>query len=165
MLVTARSTVKLEACRLDADVGINYRECDFADGSLRPVIDRVLAFEEAAQAQALVEAGEHVGKVVLSLQREWPASQLLVAVRDAAAGEVIGGQLDGDPVTGQDADVVLAHLAGDVTEHHVAVVEPHTEHGVGQGLLNDAFELQRRLFRRAGPRLPFRSRLGVHRPP
>lgn len=37
----------------------------------------------------------------------WP---LLVAVGDAPTGQVVGGDLDLDPVTGEDADPVHAHL-------------------------------------------------------
>lgn len=37
----------------------------FADGSLRPVIDRVLPLEQVAEAHAAMEASEHVGKIVL----------------------------------------------------------------------------------------------------
>ena len=32
---------------------------------MRPVIDRTFPLAEAAQAHALLESGEHVGKVVL----------------------------------------------------------------------------------------------------
>lgn len=39
----------------------------FADGSLRPVIDRVLPLEQVAEAHAALEAGEVFGKVVLTL--------------------------------------------------------------------------------------------------
>jgi putative PIG3 family NAD(P)H quinone oxidoreductase len=35
-------------------------------GSVRPVVDRVLPMTEAAEAHRVVEAGEHVGKVVLA---------------------------------------------------------------------------------------------------
>ena len=38
----------------------------FADGSLRPVIDRVLPLEQVAEAHAALEAGEAVGKIVLT---------------------------------------------------------------------------------------------------
>ena len=58
----------------------------------------------------------------------------LVAVGDAAPAEVVGGELDLHAVTGQDPDVVHPHLPGDVREHLVAVLELHSEHGVGQRL-------------------------------
>ncbi len=38
-----------------------------ADGSLRPAMDRVFPLAEAAAAHARMEAGEHVGKIVLDL--------------------------------------------------------------------------------------------------
>lgn len=41
---------------------------------------------------------------------------------DAPFGEVVGGKLDCDFVAGQDADVVLAHFAGDMRRHYMAVV-------------------------------------------
>jgi len=37
------------------------------DGAVRPVIDRVLPMSEAAEAHRVVEAGEHVGKVLLAV--------------------------------------------------------------------------------------------------
>jgi putative PIG3 family NAD(P)H quinone oxidoreductase len=39
----------------------------FADGSLRPVVDRVLPLAEAAAAHRAMEAGENVGKLVLAI--------------------------------------------------------------------------------------------------
>jgi NADPH:quinone reductase len=39
----------------------------FAAGRLRPVIDRVLPLEQAATAHAVMEAGEHIGKIVLAI--------------------------------------------------------------------------------------------------
>jgi NADPH:quinone reductase-like Zn-dependent oxidoreductase len=41
----------------------------FEDGSLRPVVDRVLPLAEAPAAHRAMEAGENVGKLVLSLDR------------------------------------------------------------------------------------------------
>src|SRR5919205_3296989 len=64
-----------------------------------------------------------------------------VPVGDAAAIEVVGRELDLDPIARQDADVVPAHLAGDVAENLVAVVERHPEHRVGQGLRDLALHL------------------------
>ena len=34
-------------------------------GAVRPVIDRVLALDDAAEAHRLVESSEHIGKVLL----------------------------------------------------------------------------------------------------
>ena len=59
---------------------------------------------------------------------------LLVSVGDATSSEVVGGELDLDPVAREDADVVHAHLAGDVRQHLVAVLELDAEHRVGKGL-------------------------------
>jgi NADPH:quinone reductase-like Zn-dependent oxidoreductase len=38
-------------------------------GRVRPVVDRVLPVTDAAQAHRVVEASDHVGKVVLSVSR------------------------------------------------------------------------------------------------
>src|SRR4051794_4724800 len=69
------------------------------------------------------------------------ARPLLVPVRDAPAVEVVGRQLDLDPVAREDADVVAPHLSRDVAEHLVVVVELHAEHRVGQGLHDLALHL------------------------
>ena len=49
------------------------------------------------------------------------SERLLVPVDDATAREVVGAQLHHHPVLRENSDVVLAHLAGDVSEHLVAV--------------------------------------------
>jgi NADPH:quinone reductase-like Zn-dependent oxidoreductase len=38
-----------------------------ADGRLRPVVDRVFPLDEATAAQAYMETGAHVGKIVLTV--------------------------------------------------------------------------------------------------
>lgn len=38
------------------------------DGSLRPAVDRAFPLAQAAQAHALMEAGEHIGKIVLTVK-------------------------------------------------------------------------------------------------
>src|SRR5665811_2155075 len=79
---------------------------------------------------------------------EWP---LLEPVRDPASAEVVGRQLHLDLVAGQDADVVHAHLAGDMGEHFVVVVEVDPEHRVGQSLDHFAFYLDGFFFVRHTP--------------
>src|SRR6478609_2656372 len=79
---------------------------------------------------------------------------LLVAVRDPTPGEVVGGELHLHLVAGEDADVVHAHLPGDVRQHLVAVLQLHPEHGVREGLEDRAFEHDGVVFR-----------LGQRRPP
>ena len=37
-----------------------------ADGRIKPVVDRVFAFEQLAQAKAFMEANQHLGKIVLA---------------------------------------------------------------------------------------------------
>ena len=37
-----------------------------ASGAVRPVVDRLLPMDRAAEAHRVVEAGEHVGKVLLT---------------------------------------------------------------------------------------------------
>src|SRR5690606_27620209 len=53
---------------------------------------------------------------------------------DAALGEVVGSELNGDAVAREDADVVLAHLAGDMSRDHVPVVQFYAKQRVGEGL-------------------------------
>src|SRR5438270_1952213 len=73
---------------------------------------------------------------------------LLVAVDDATAGQVVGRQLHDHAVLGQDADVVLAHLAADVGEHPVPVLQLDPEHRVGQRLDDATLDLDGPVFLR-----------------
>src|SRR3954467_2761592 len=66
---------------------------------------------------------------------------LLVAVDDATAGQVVGRELHDHAVLGQDADVVLPHLAADVGEHPVPVLQLHPEHRIGQRLDDATLDL------------------------
>src|SRR5580765_7790024 len=58
---------------------------------------------------------------------------LLRAEGDPRLRQIVGGELDGHLVAGQDPDVVHPHLPGDVPEHHVAVLQLHPEHRIGEG--------------------------------
>src|SRR5919107_5467121 len=74
------------------------------------------------------------------------ANPSLVAVDDAPAGQVVRRELDDDPVLGEDADVVLPHLAADVSQDLVPVRQLHAEHGVGQWLDHSALDLDGSVF-------------------
>ena len=64
-----------------------------------------------------------------------------VAEDDAAAGQVIGAELNNDTVLREDPDVVLAHLARDVCEHLVTVGQLNPEHRVRERLHDRALDL------------------------
>src|SRR5688572_4372430 len=76
-----------------------------------------------------------------------PEERLLAtAVDDAPLGQIIGRELDGDLVAREDADVVLAHLSGDVRGDHMSVFQLDSESRVGQGLDDLAIHLNRFFF-------------------
>src|SRR5436190_21757671 len=56
---------------------------------------------------------------------------LLVAIGDPTSLEVVRGDLDLDPVAGEDADPVHTHLSGAVSHHLLAVLQHKLAHGVG----------------------------------
>src|SRR5262249_49972386 len=68
-------------------------------------------------------------------------------IRDPATGQVVGRQLDLHPVARQDPDEVHPHLARDMGEHPVAVVELHPEHRVRQRLHHFPLDLDRVVLR------------------
>src|SRR3712207_179994 len=65
----------------------------------------------------------------------------LLAGDDAAARQGVGGELHDHAVLGQDPDVVLPHLAADVGEHPVPVLQFDPEHRVGQWLDDTTLDL------------------------
>ena len=74
------------------------------------------------------------------------ARPLLVAVGDPAAAEVVGGELDLHAVTRKDPDVVHSHLARDVREHFVPVLELDAKHGVRERFDHRSFDQDRVIF-------------------
>src|SRR4051794_6506886 len=80
-------------------------------------------------------------RMMRSVRRIDDYERLLVAVGDSASVEVVWAELDLHLVAGEDADVVAAHLARDVPEDLVVILELHLEHRVGQGLKDLALHL------------------------
>ncbi|CEE68314.1 hypothetical protein XAC2852_380087 [Xanthomonas citri pv. citri] len=74
-------------------------------------------------------------------------NRLLHAVGNTTLGQVVGSHLNFDPVAGQDADVVLAHTAGDVGDDFMPVLQLDPERGVGKRLADAAFEFNGVVFR------------------
>src|SRR5690606_12239013 len=87
----------------------------------------------------------------LFLRVRWPrtrrrravpySERLLVAVDDAAAGQVVRAQVHDHPILWEDADVVLTHLARDVGKHLVSVGELDSKHRIRQCLDDRALDL------------------------
>src|ERR1039458_7081229 len=68
---------------------------------------------------------------------------LFVSIYNAAARQVVWRQLNRHPVAGKYANKVLAHLARDVRQHLVLVLQFHLEHGIGQGFNHHRHYLNR----------------------
>src|SRR6478735_1660942 len=64
-----------------------------------------------------------------------------VSVGDAAASQVVGRDFHFHPVTGENADVVLAHLPGDRCEDFVPSVDLDSEHRARQCFDDLSFDL------------------------
>jgi len=68
---------------------------------------------------------------------------------DTRLAQVVRRHFDVDLVPHADADEVLAHLAGDMGEHFVAVGQSHTEHGAGEHLSDRTRQFDWLFFRHA----------------
>jgi hypothetical protein len=94
----------------------------------------------------------HFSHIFLTLGRTFivnlvrGAARLLVAVRDATALQVIWRQLNLNTITGEYADVMHAHLSGNVGQHFVPVFEFDPEHRVRERLDHRPLEDDRVFF-------------------
>src|SRR5688572_18942547 len=79
---------------------------------------------------------------------------LSAAIDDAALGQIVWRHLHGDLVARENADVVLAHLSGDMRGHDVTGLQLHAESSVRQSLDDFAFHLNRIFFRHPLPVAP-----------
>jgi len=77
-----------------------------------------------------------------------------VAEDDAASGQVIRTELHHYTVLREDPDVVLTHLARNVSEDLVAVGELHAEHSVRQSLHDHTLDLDDTVLLRHVLRIP-----------
>src|SRR4029453_14990433 len=88
----------------------------------------------------------HLSQILFTEARTFMASSL-VPVDDAPPAQVVRGQLDQDAVARQDPDEVLPHLAGNVGENAVLVVQLDAEHRVREGFEHLGLDLDRFFFR------------------
>ena len=72
--------------------------------------------------------------------------RLFVPVGDPAFGKIIGGQLHGHLIPGQNANIVLTHPTRDMTQQLVFILQFHPKHGVGQILKNRPLHLNNIFF-------------------
>ena len=91
--------------------------------------------------------------------------RLSAAVDDAALGEIVGRHLDGHLVAGENADVVLTHLSGNMGGHDVTSLQLHAESSVRQSLDDFAFHLNRIFFRHPLPVAPEKAANSARKAP
>src|SRR5205823_233915 len=111
--------------------------------------------EHASMVRGHPRAGkEDPPRLALGRLAAWgKVRKLLLAVRDAAARQVVWGQLELHAVSGQDADAELAHLARRVRQHRVLVVELDAVVPAGELFAHGPFDLDPLfLLRQANPR-------------
>src|SRR6267143_1204984 len=77
---------------------------------------------------------------------------VLVSIDDPPAIQIVGRQLHRDLVPGQDLDEVHPHLARDVRQHLMAVLQLHSEHRVRERLDDGALDLDAFFFRHSASR-------------
>ena len=84
----------------------------------------------------------HLSQIGLTEARTFMfSSSLLVSVHDAAIGDIIWGDFHRDPVSGEDADLVHAHLSGNPGSDHGASVELDRILLGGEGIQNGPLHL------------------------
>jgi hypothetical protein len=131
------------------DDGIDGDDAQRASAHDGGVVARTADDPSAVRATGLRTAragdGALVGTVGEQLldrfdQRALGDGRSAVSVDDPRAVEIVRRELAAHAVARKDADAKAAHLAGDVPEHDVVVVELHAEHRVRQRLDHLALE-------------------------
>ena len=88
-------------------------------------------FELAGCHESLLSSAITLSGTTLSNGPVVYLTGLLVSIGDAATGQVIRAQLDNYTILRENSDVVLSHLARDVSKHTVAVGQLNAKHRVG----------------------------------
>src|SRR5262245_52976006 len=81
----------------------------------------------------------------------FPPKASLEAICDAPLGEIIGRHLDQNLVANENADAVLPHLSGRMSDDLMSVFELHPEGGVWQQFRDCAGKFEKLFFRHSIP--------------
>jgi hypothetical protein len=71
---------------------------------------------------------------------------ILMTKHEASLFQIVGRNLDRDPIAGKGLDPIFLHSAGRVGDQLMAVIETNPEAGVGQYFENQTFKLQKLFF-------------------
>ncbi len=125
----------------------------FLCGAYKELIRLTLVFVVWASLGKMMPAGLFFGRVCKNAAcsfREFNEAQwsnfakccrrLTESIYDAGFVEVVRRHFDFDAVSDGQSDESLPHLAGDVSEHHVAVVQFDAEHGSRQDCFDFSFQ-------------------------
>src|SRR5467141_2480019 len=93
-----------------------------------------------------------------------PEPRLLVPVDDAPAVQIVGRQLHRDLVSGQDLDEVHPHLARDMRQYFMSVLQLHAKHRVRERLDDGSLDLDAFFFCHSSNRPRSWTRRPAHRP-
>src|SRR5882762_26716 len=91
------------------------------------------------------------------------ACSLLVSVDDPPARQIVGRELHRHFVSGQNLDEVHAHLARDMRQHFVAVLQLHAKHRVRERLDDGSLDLDAFFFCHSSNRPRSWTRRPAHR--
>lgn len=69
--------------------------------------------------------------------------RLALAESDSTLGQIVRRQFHTHPITGDDADKVLAHFSGHMGNYAMPALQLDTESGIGKGLRYRAFNFNR----------------------
>ncbi|CAH1658376.1 hypothetical protein CHELA1G11_12916 [Hyphomicrobiales bacterium] len=78
-------------------------------------------------------------------------NELFETIGDPALGQIIGRHLNENAIARQDADAVLAHLAGGMRHDLMVVLEFDAKHRIGEQFRHNSRELEELFFRHSIP--------------
>jgi hypothetical protein len=71
--------------------------------------------------------------------------ELLHPIRDPRFGQVVRGHFEPNAIANRQADEMLAHLSGEMSQHLMLVIQRHTKHSAGKNGSYRSFKLDRLL--------------------